>query len=448
MTVIGIDVGTTAAKVVAFSTGGTRTVATRPYPLLEPQPGHQVQDAAAVLAAVDDALAECLRGLGAGGAVRTAGLSVSTAMHGLVGLDASGEPTTPLLTWADGRAVAVAAELRASGVAARLHDLTGTPVHPMSPLAKLLWFARHDREVLRRTRRWVDLKALVLAHLTGSTVTDRSSASGTGLLDRRTGRWSAEALAVAGVPAGVLPTVVEPGTVLALRADVARRVGLPVGTAVVAGAADGPLGNLGVGALRPGVLGLSLGTSGAVRTVTSTPPERLDPGLFCYALRGPLWVLGGAVSTGGVVLRWAADALAPGAPSGTRQPEEAPLAEALLAEAATVPPGSDGLVMLPHLLPERAPSWDPTLPGAYLGLRPGHGRGHLVRAAVEGVVNQLAGLVDRLEALHPVHEVRATGGALRSAVWRESLAAALGRPVRVVDAVAGSALGAAALGAE
>lgn len=438
---VGVDVGTTAVKVVAFGLGsGRRTVASRPYPLLEPEPGHQVQDPRAVLAALEQALGECVR---ATGGAEVVGLAVSTAMHGLVGLDDAGEPTTPLLTWADGRAADVAADLRATGAAARLHDLTGTPVHPMAPLTKLAWFVRHRPDVVARTHVWADLKALVLARLTGRVVTERSSASGSGLLDRRTGRWSAEALAVPGVDGSRLPAVVEPGEVLALAPGVAGRVGLVPGLPVVAGGADGPLGNLGVGALDPGVLGLSLGTSGAVRTVTATPPEVLDPGLFCYALRGPLWVVGGAVSTGGVVVRWAADALAPELPTDGAAREAV-----LLDEAAHVPPGSDGLVMLPHLLPERAPSWDPTLPGAYLGLRPGHGRGHLVRAAVEGVALQLAGLVERLDALHPVTEVRATGGTLRSPVWRGTLAAALDRPVRVVDAVAGSALGAAALGAE
>ncbi|WP_188037681.1 gluconokinase, partial [Actinotalea sp. JY-7885] len=418
--VVGLDVGTTAVKAVAFEVGtGRRSVASRHYPLLEPAPGHQVQDPAHVLRALERALGECVRAVGG---ADVAGVAVSAAMHGLAGLDAAGLPTTPLLTWADGRAADVAGQLRASGAAAVLHDRTGTPVHPMSPLTKLAWLARHDAATVARTACWADLKALVLAHLTGKVVTERSSASASGLWDRRTRAWDPHALAVAGTTAAHLPRVVEPEERLALLPDVARRLGLPAGTPVVAGGADGPLGNLGVRALAPGVLGLSLGTSGAVRTVIAHQPERLDPALFCYALSGDLSVVGGAVSTGGVALGWAVDAFAP----ELRGHHDAPEA-LLLAEAAAVPPGSDGLVMLPHLLPERAPSWDPTLPGAYLGLAARHRRGHLVRAAVEGVALQLADLVRRLDALHPVTEVRATGGALRSPVWRASLAAALDR---------------------
>jgi gluconokinase len=211
----------------------------------------------------------------------------------------------------------------------------------------------------------------------------------------------------------------------------------------VAGAGDGPLGNLGTGAMSTGVAGLSLGTSGAVRMAVAEP--RIDPGgtLFCYALTDSVWVVGGALSTGGVVIRWAGDALAPDL---HRARDPAASDEALLELAAGVPAGSDGLVMLPYLLAERAPLWDPDLPGAYLGLRRGHTRGHLVRAAVEGVCLQMRVILDSLDHLEPVTSVRVTGGTFRSALWLEVMAAALDRPLYPVGDAEGTALGAAALG--
>ncbi len=118
----------------------------------------------------------------------------------------------------------------------------------------------------------------------------------------------------------------------------------------------------------------------------------------------------------------------------------------MLELAASVPAGSEGLVMLPYLVAERAPLWDPDLPGAYLGLRREHTRAHLVRAAVEGVCFQLRAILDSLYAVHPVTAVHATGGALRSPLWREVLAATLDRPLRIVGEAEGTALGAAALG--
>jgi len=158
--------------------------------------------------------------------------------------------------------------------------------------------------------------------------------------------------------------------------------------------------------------------------------------LFCYALTDTAWVVGGAISNGGVVVRWAGSSLAPDLAGD----------EALLELAATAPAGCDGLVMLPYLLAERAPLWDPDLPGAYLGLRRDHTRAHLIRAAVEGVCLQLKVVLDHLDRLHPVESLRVTGGTFRSPLWREVMAAALERPLYVVGDAEGTALGAAALG--
>lgn len=439
--VLGLDVGTTGTKAVAFAVGSTwRQVAVREYPLQQPAPGQQVQDPDVVLAAVESALAECVT---AAAGAEVVGISVSTAMHGLIGLDAGHHPLTPLLTWADARASAQAAALRASGRAAELQQRTGTPVHPMTPLAKLIWFHQEDPQTAAAVRWWVGLKDYVVWRLTGTLVTELSSASGTGLLDLASRDWDPEAVTLSGARLDQLPPVRPTTDRLPLSAELAGRLGLAAGTPVVLGAGDGPLGNLGTGALAPGVAGLSLGTSGAIRMVVPAPPADRDPALFCYALTDDRWVVGGAVSNGGIVERWAGTALAPDlvAAAGAGSADEA-----VLGLAASVPPGSDGLVMLPYLLAERAPLWDPDLPGAYLGLRRGHTRAHLVRAAVEGVCLQLSTILDRLDRLQPVTAVRVTGGVFRSPLWREVLAAVLDRPLHLVGTEEGTARGAAALG--
>lgn len=438
--VLGLDAGTTGTKVVAFGLDRPwRHVTIREYPLLEPEPGQQVQDPAVVLDAILDALTACVA---ACADAEVVALAASSAMHGLVGLDEQRRPLTPLITWADARATEEARTLRGSALGRRLHRRTGTPIHPMSPLTKLQWTARHEPGLAAAVRTWLGMKDLVLLALTGELVTERSSASGSGLLELATGTWYPDALELAGITADQLPALAEPTAIRPLGAAAAARTGLPVGLPVVLGAADGPLGNLGTGAVRPGQVGLSLGTSGAARMMVASPPAELDEALFCYALTEDAYVVGGAVSNGGIVVRWAGDSLAPDIQGTADQHRDAVLLEL----AATAPAGSDGLVMLPYLLSERAPLWDPDLPGAYLGLRRGHGRAHLLRAAVEGVSLQLSAIVDQLDRLEPVTEVRVTGGAFRATLWREVLAAALGRPITVVGQAEGSALGAAALG--
>jgi gluconokinase len=203
---------------------------------------------------------------------------------------------------------------------------------------------------------------------------------------------------------------------------------------VIAGGGDGPLANLGVGAVRPGMAALSLGTSGALRVVRDRPGVDERGRVFCYALADGLWVLGGAVSNGGVVAQWASEVF------GVPVPE-------LLAEAESEPPGAAGLLALPYLLGERAPWWDPDPRAVLVGLRREHGRAVITRAMIEGVGQQLALVLDAVrDAGASVHEIRATGGAFRGPLWSSVVAAAFGQELSFVEGNEGSGVGAALLG--
>jgi gluconokinase len=426
--VLGVDVGTTAAKAVVFDAAGTELGAGEVrYPLLEPEPGQAVQDPEVVIQGASEAIRAAVSR--AGGPV--AGVAFSAAMHGLLAVGAGGRVLTPLVTWADSRATPQAARLRAERI--ELQAQTGTPLHPMSPLAKLRWFAEREPDTFEAAHRWVGLKELLLARWGGDWVIDHSLASGTGLLDLRALDWHEGALEAAGVRPGQLSLPVPGVHVMPLRPDVAAALGVDGATPLVVGGADGPLANLGLGAVTPGVAAVSIGTSGALRVVV---PERgSDPRLFCYVLGPGQWVVGGGTSSGGVTLEWASRALAPDLGF-----------EALLDVAAQAPPGSDGLMMVPALLGERSPSWDAAARGAYVGLSRAHGRAHLVRAALEGVCFQLAIVLDAVrDAGHEVREVRATGGFARSPLWRQMLADVLGIDIGFAAGGQASALGAALL---
>ncbi|HKN97519.1 MAG TPA: gluconokinase [Pseudonocardiaceae bacterium] len=422
--VLGVDLGTTATKVVAAGLDGKlHALAEREYPLTTGPHGEATQDADQVLAAARQALALAAKAC----ADRTiAGISFSAAMHTLLPLDGRGRPLGPALSWADHRAAGVARSLRADRErAAALHRATGTPVHPMSPLVKLAWFAEHDPDLHAAAKHWVGVKDYVLARLTGRLATEYSCASGTGLLDIHTLAWHQPALDLARITAGQLPDLLAPTDTLPLAS---AEGDLPAGLPVVAGGGDGPLANLGTGATRPGMAALSLGTSGALRGVRENPGVDERGRLFCYALADGLWVAGGAVSNGGVVAAWASDTF--GVP-----------VHDLLDEAAAADPA--GLVALPYLLGERAPWWDPDPRAVLLGLRREHGRAEITRAMIEGVGQQLALVAESLDGLT---EIRVTGGAFRSAVWGHVLSAALGRDLAVTADEGGSGLGAALLG--
>jgi gluconokinase len=434
--VLGLDVGTTSAKATAFDVHGARRGHGEVgYPLHEPHPGWAEQDPDVVAdAAVQAVRLAAQQARARGDAV--AGLSLSTAMHGLTALDAHDRPLMDILTWGDTRASAQAERLKAEHP--QLHGRTGTPLHPMAPLAKLLWLREHEPRTFAAAHRFVGVKELVLHRLTGEWALDHSVASGSGLLDIRRLRWDPEALELAGVDADRLAPLVAAKERFALRDTGA---GLEAGTPVIAGAADGPLASLGVGAVRPGVAAVSIGTSGALRVMVENPTTDPDGRVFCYALTPGRWAIGGAINNGGVVLQWAGEALAPDL--GEHAERE------LLTLAAGVPPGSEGLIMLPYLLSERAPHWSALPRGAYVGLTRGHRRAHLIRAAIEGVCQQLAlVLVSVREAGNDVVEVRATGGFARSELWRQILTDALGVEVGFPTDHEGSGFGAALLGME
>ncbi|GAB3954590.1 hypothetical protein GCM10027614_61930 [Micromonospora vulcania] len=373
--VIGVDIGTTSTKAVAYDTGG-RQLASHSvgYPLNNPQPGYAEQDPQVIL----DAVLESVRTVVTELAEPVAGLSFSSAMHSLIGLNPDGDPITPSVTWADSRSSRQAERLRAVPSGLALHRRTGTPVHPMAPLPKLLWFAEQEPALFEQVAHWVGIKDWVLLRLCDALVTDHSVASATGLLNIHELEWDGEALAMAGITEEQLPQLVGTTAVLpGLTPQAAAVTGLPQRTPVVVGAGDGPLANLGLGAVHPGMVACSIGTSGAMRVMVERPG--VDPlgGVFCYALTEDRWVVGGAINNGGIVLKWAGDALAPDL--GEHAHAE------LVALAAQAPVGSGGLIMLPYLLSERAPHWSALPRGAYVGLTHGHRREHLVRAALEGL---------------------------------------------------------------
>lgn len=447
--VIGIDTGTTATKAIAAGMDGhVRAHASVHYPLSVPGPGRAELDAVRLRDAAAEALVD-VAGQCRDHGDRVIAISLSAFLHAIVPMDAGGKPLGPVVTWADGRAGAQADRLVRDGRAQGLHARTGTPVHPMSPLTKLAWWRENDPETLRDTPRWGGVKELVLTALAGAPFTvDRSLASATGMYDIHAGRWDPEALEVTGVRPDQLAEVVPTTTRLTLDGGLAATAGLPADLPLIIGAGDGPLANLGVGATPAGVAAVSLGTSGALRTVVREPVADAAGRLFCYALTDDRWVIGGAVNNAGSVVRWAGQTFAGGFDRPAAEGEDADVRDAaLLTEAAGCPPGSEGLICLPYLLGERAPWWRSGMRGAYLGLRREHGRAHLVRAAVEGVCQQLALVRDSFAAENfPVTEVRATGGAVASELWVGVLAAALDLPVAIADTPEGTAFGAVLLG--
>ena len=441
--VIGIDLGTSAVKVLAVTPGG-REIASGSefYGLETPHPDYVEQDADLVYRATMRVLARVLSDVRMRGN-EVAAIGFSSAMHGLLCVDETGEPLSHVVTWMDRRAHGIADAWREDGSAATLYASTGAPMHPMLPVAKLRWLAQHDGALMKRTRRFIGLKELVIFRWTGQWLVDHGIASATGMLDLRSRNWSTLALELAGIEPDRLSTPALPSTALrTFRPAIARELGLEDGTAVVLGSSDGPLANIGVGTAERGDVALTLGTSGAVRILADEP--MLDPlgRTFCYCADDRRYVVGGPTSAAGASLDWIFALLLDELPKDERFAHAASLAK-------DVAPGADGLVVLPFFGGERAPYWRSSLRGAFDGLDLAHDRRTILRAGFEGVVFGVFAVYEVLRELAgDAQRLLLSGGLTKAPLVRRLLADVFGLPAVQPHEQEASAFGAALVAAQ
>jgi gluconokinase len=444
--IVGVDIGTTSTKAVVFNgEGKVEGHDTAGYPLLTPAPGIAEQDPQEIYAAILVAIRGAVRAARIeAGRIRCVGFSA--AMHSLIAVDAEGKPLTASITWADTRSAAwadkIAREMDGHGVYLR----TGTPTHPMSPLAKLLWL-RHERpELFERAARFVGIKEYVFFRLFGRWVVDYSIASATGLFNLHKLDWDEGALAIVGLTPERLPMPVPPTHhIEGLDPTLAADLGLAANVPFVVGANDGVLSNLGVNAIQPGEVAITIGTSGAMRAVVDRP--RTDPAgrTFCYLLTEKHWVVGGPVNNGGIAFRWVRDELAAAETETAKRLGIDPY-DVLTRIAERVSPGSEGLIFHPFLTGERAPWWNASMRASFFGLAAHHRKEHMIRAVLEGVIYSLFSILPAVEALiGPTRTMKATGGFARSGLWRQMLADVFNREVIVPESFESSCLGAAIL---
>jgi len=444
---LGVDIGTTSTKAVLFTTQG-KIVAQHAveYPLLCTTPGMAEQDPLQIYEAVLSAISHAV-GASRVEPAQVALVSFSAAMHSLIAVDQDGKLLSNSITWADNRAGAWANRIRDELDGHAIYLRTGTPIHPMSPLCKIMWL-RHDQPALfARTARFVGIKEYVLFRLFGEWLVDHSIASATGMFNLRQLDWDQGALSLLGIsPAQLSALVPTTHHLSGLEPALAKQLGLAPATPFVIGANDGVLSNLGVNAIGPGQVAVTIGTSGAMRTVIERPETDPAGRTFCYALTAKHWVVGGPTNNGGSIFRWVRDELATAEAAAATQ-AGADAYEALTKIAEAVPAGAEGLLFHPYLAGERAPLWNADARGSYIGLAMHHGKPHMIRAALEGVIFSLYSILPAVEDLiGPTTHMMATGGFARSALWRQMMADIFEREVVVPESVESSCLGAAVLG--
>jgi xylulokinase len=367
----------------------------------------------------------------------------SGQMHGAVMLDDAGKVVRPALIWCDVRTEKQCQELTRQIGWEKLIQLTCNPPLANFTLTKFLWTRDNEPENWDRVRSVMLPKDYVRFHLTGERATDVADASGTLMLDVARRQWSAETLEAVGINTSSLPALYESQEICGrVSTSGAEATGLAAGTPVVAGAGDQAAGAVGMGIVAPGAVSATIGTSGVVFAATDEPlrDSRGRLHTFCHAIPNR-WHVMGVTQAAGLSLRWFRDRLLTAAEKNGNEPYDA-----LSREAATVPPGCDGLLWAPYLMGERTPHLDPNARGALVGLTASHTRAHFIRAILEGVAFSLKDTFTLFSEMGvPWNSIRLGGGGARSMLWRQIQADVYGHEVEILEAEEGAAYGAAIL---
>lgn len=432
---IGVDIGTTSTKAILYNDRNeVCAVVNEAYPTYRPAPDLAEQDPEEIYQAFQRAIIQLTEQSGSDSHDQIAFLTFSSAMHSVIPIDDQDQPITHSYIWSDNRAQSQIDRLKETKDWLKYYRKTGTPVHPMSPFAKLLWI-KEETDLLVRAKKFIGIKEYIFFRLSGKYVVDYSIASATGLFNIHEMDWDQEILWEIGLSKEKLSQLVDVTAAFSFQSEqLAEEWGLSTETQLFIGASDGCLANLGTGALKKGATTLTIGTSGALRMTMNQPVLDEKGRTFCYYLSKDKWVIGGAVNNGGNVVQWL---------DGILYEEEGKIYRERPAALAATEPGAEGLFFFPYLNGERAPFWDGNIRGTYHGLSAFHTKNHLIRATLEGILFHLKEVFELVREIGgPVTRLHASGGFLRSEEWASLAADILGISLTVTESYESSCFGA------
>ncbi len=440
--ILGIDSSTTACKAVVWDAEGNMVSSGRAGLAIHiPRPGWHEQPAESWWRAMLRALRQCLRGLDA---TRLAGLAIAHQRETFVPVDETGAPLRPGILWMDERAADLLPVIERGLNGADFHRLTGKPLSANLTAVKIAWLRKYEPTVFARTAYYLDVHAYLVKRLTGELATGWGCADPTGLFDMAQHAWSGEVLQACGITARQLPPAFPPGSVIGrVSRAAARATGLPEGLPVLAGLGDGQAGGVGANICEPGAAYLALGTSVISGSFSSryvvNPAFRTMSGgdRDSYLLETVL--LGGTYT-----LEWLVKTFL-----GKQGAAAVRLRAALDHSLEDIPPGSEGLVLVPYWNTVMNPYWDASASGIVAGWRGMHRPAHLYRAILEGIAMELRLEFEGVETAlgKPLERLVAMGGGAQSERWCQIIADVLGKPVFRTTAAETAALGAGILAA-
>ena len=445
--VIGCDIGSQAVKVILLSAEGQIVgEAGADYDIQFPHPTWAEQDSDDWIRGITRATAALIKNTGVQASqIRAIGLDAQ--VDGFVPIDAAGKALSPAIIWMDRRAMQQVEAVRERCDESHLFDISGLNLDPSHVAPKIRWFADTHENLYEKSRFFLLPCSYVAYRLTGELGVDYSNASSTLLMDVRKKQWSKELCDYFEISVDNLAPIYPANKVIGrLRNEFSELTGLSSQTAVILGCGDEHAASLGAGVISPGLV---CDITGTAEPICAASPEPLidDTGLVethCHADPN-LWLLENPGFVSGGNYRWLRDQFAADQVVKASQLHLDPY-DLLNQEAETVPPGSDGLVMLPCLSGAMTPTWNALARGVFSGFSLAHRRAHFVRAVLEASAYGLRDITDRMQSIGlSLEQVRAVGGGARSPLWRQIKADVTGLPVALLQTVETTALGAGLL---
>ncbi|WP_010094935.1 xylulokinase [Ornithinibacillus scapharcae] len=437
--VIGIDLGTSAVKVLLVNQNGeVEREVSKSYPLIQARSGYSEQDPEDWVEQTVAGLTDLLTDF-SGDPVEIEGISFSGQMHGLVLLNENNQVIRNAILWNDTRTSAECQEVYDVVGKERLLNITKNPALEGFTLPKLLWVRKHEPDLFRMARKFVLPKDYVRYRLTGQLHMDYSDAAGTLLLNVSEKKWSHEICELLGLDIKLCPQLVESheevGTLIE---DIAKSTGLTSKTRVFAGGADNACGAIGAGILEEGKTLCSIGTSGVVLTYEATGDKDFQGRVhyFNHGASDAFYTMGVTLAAG-YSLTWFKDTFA-----------KQESFEELLAAIDDVPIGASGLLYTPYIVGERTPYADATIRGSFIGVDSSHERKHFVRAVLEGITFSLHESITIFKnSGKKIDTIVSIGGGAKNDEWLQMQADIFNASIVRLQSEQGPGMGAAILAA-
>jgi xylulokinase len=445
--ILAVDLGTTAIKVLLFrSDGQVISNSTQEYKLLTPTELAVELEVEKYWNAFKKGLAEVLTQANIDSS-KIKSIGISAQGETLILVDKEGKPLTNAVVWLDNRAQQEAEELAKEFGNENTYHITGqVEIVPTWPAAKILWFKKHQPDIYRQVAKFLLIEDYFIYRLCGKYVCEGSLICSTVYWDIIKKAWWKDMLSYLGVKEVQLPEIRESGEVVgSIQLKIARELGLSADTLVTTGALDQACGAIGVGNLVPGVISENTGAALAICATVDYPIFDKKGRMPCHYHGIPDTYMAHTFTTGGMGLRWFRDKFC-SLEIDISSFINIDSYNLLDQEAAQVPPGCNGLVMLPHLQGAMAPESNPKAKGVFYGFTLHHGKAHFIRSIMEAIAFAVQRNIDVLEDLGiKVDEIRSLGGGSRSLLWSQIKADVTQRSVYIMENEEAACLGAAML---